>query len=200
MLARSQPIARSPTIHVRASSSSSHTSGSYHSPSSANATLLSDVPSISPRSLVKYLDTYVVGQTKAKKVLAVGVWNHYLRVASNQRMKEEAELRLEQQQQEELARQAEEEQPHTNAEAQEEGLSEASSRSLRLGKFKQPEATEKEGKETATVGEGWQSHQRILDERKAERARDRYRCPAVQEVSERREIQQNGIRRFGQGL
>ncbi|PWN53125.1 hypothetical protein IE53DRAFT_306932, partial [Violaceomyces palustris] len=36
-----------------------------------------------PRSLVQYLDTYVIGQTKAKKVLAVGVWNHYVRVANN---------------------------------------------------------------------------------------------------------------------
>lgn len=104
------------------------------------------MPSVSPRSLVKYLDTYVVGQTKAKKVLAVGVWNHYLRVASNQRMREEHEQRL--------------------ADAQPDAT--PASRSLRLGKF-QRDDTPAEGDE---VGESWKAHHAIQQERAAERSRD----------------------------
>ena len=51
------------------------------------------MPSVNPRSLVQHLDNYVVGQTRAKKVLAVGVWNHYLRVAANARRLAEHEER-----------------------------------------------------------------------------------------------------------
>ncbi|KAI0832470.1 ClpX ATPase regulatory subunit [Trametes gibbosa] len=36
-----------------------------------------------PRQLVKYLNDYVVGQEKAKKVLSVAVFNHYTRVHAN---------------------------------------------------------------------------------------------------------------------
>ena len=43
---------------------------------------------INPRALVSHLDSYVVGQAKAKKVLSVAVYNHYLRI----RRKEEREM------------------------------------------------------------------------------------------------------------
>lgn len=34
-----------------------------------------------PREMVAFLDTYVVGQSQAKRILSVGVHNHYKRVA-----------------------------------------------------------------------------------------------------------------------
>src|SRR6187200_1530308 len=40
--------------------------------------LFTKVPS--PRELVKQLDSYVVGQTQTKKVLAIAVHNHYKRL------------------------------------------------------------------------------------------------------------------------
>lgn len=39
----------------------------------------------SPRTIVKHLDEYVIGQEKAKKILAVAVYNHYSRVNENLR-------------------------------------------------------------------------------------------------------------------
>ena len=38
-----------------------------------------------PRSIAAYLDEYVVGQDSAKRALAVGVFNHYIRVAASSR-------------------------------------------------------------------------------------------------------------------
>ncbi|CBQ70881.1 related to atp-dependent clp protease, atp-binding subunit [Sporisorium reilianum SRZ2] len=162
------PLTRYPTTaptlqqirHSSSANSTNDTQGSFHSAGSATQTLLRDVPSISPRSLVKYLDTYVVGQTRAKKVLAVGVWNHYLRVASNQRMRDEAESRTQQQQQQQAEEQAGDKEGGA-------ALSESASRSLRLGKFKAPSDDE-----AASAKDSWQSHARIQHERAAERARD----------------------------
>ncbi|OZJ04790.1 hypothetical protein BZG36_01871 [Bifiguratus adelaidae] len=37
----------------------------------------------SPRMIVKHLDEYVIGQARAKKILAVAVYNHYARVRAN---------------------------------------------------------------------------------------------------------------------
>src|SRR5690606_19644593 len=42
---------------------------------------LKDLPK--PKSIRKVLDQYIIGQEKAKKVLAVAVYNHYKRLASN---------------------------------------------------------------------------------------------------------------------
>jgi hypothetical protein len=36
-----------------------------------------------PKSIAAYLDEYVIGQDHAKRALAVGVFNHYLKAASN---------------------------------------------------------------------------------------------------------------------
>ncbi|KAJ1601951.1 hypothetical protein NDA14_000080 [Ustilago hordei] len=155
-------FSRSPTIPRQLRHSTHSTQGSYHSPTSANQTLLSDVPAISPRSLVKHLDTYVVGQTKAKKVLAVGVWNHYLRVASNQRMKEEAELRL--MEQEEAVQQEEQTPAPAKVQGKDPPLPEAHSRSIRLGKYEQLLE--------ASTDESWKTHIKIQEERKAERVGD----------------------------
>lgn len=178
----SPPLSHSPaaaaaaasTLHqIRRKSSSTNTRGSYHSPISANATLLSDIPSISPRSLVKYLDSYVVGQTRAKKVLAVGVWNHYLRVASNQRMKDEAESRIQQHEQDHGTT-SESTTGAQEVDGEREGLSESALRSLRLGKVKTTRdiaiATEEEA--ASAIKDSWQSQQRIQQERQAERERD----------------------------
>ncbi|KAF9362577.1 hypothetical protein BGX34_005876 [Mortierella sp. NVP85] len=41
-----------------------------------------------PRTIVKHLDEYVIGQDKAKKILAVAVYNHYSRVSENLRQQQ----------------------------------------------------------------------------------------------------------------
>lgn len=48
-------------------------------------------PRITPKVLKQYLDQYVVGQDRAKKVLSVAVYNHYQRVQELQRRMDEAE-------------------------------------------------------------------------------------------------------------
>ncbi|KAJ5493423.1 ATP-dependent Clp protease ATP-binding subunit clpX-like [Penicillium diatomitis] len=48
-------------------------------------------PRITPKVLKQYLDQYVVGQDRAKKVLSVAVFNHYQRVQEIRRREEEAE-------------------------------------------------------------------------------------------------------------
>jgi ATP-dependent Clp protease ATP-binding subunit ClpX len=47
-------------------------------------------PRITPKVLKQYLDQYVVGQDRAKKVLSVAVYNHYQRVQELLRREEEA--------------------------------------------------------------------------------------------------------------
>lgn len=50
-------------------------------------------PRITPKILKQYLDQFVVGQDRAKKVLSVAVYNHYQKVQELQRREEEeAEL------------------------------------------------------------------------------------------------------------
>ena len=41
------------------------------------------VTSIKPRELSEYLDQYVIGQSRAKKVVSVAVYNHYQRIKNN---------------------------------------------------------------------------------------------------------------------
>jgi ATP-dependent Clp protease ATP-binding subunit ClpX len=45
-----------------------------------------------PAEINKFLDEYVVGQDRAKRVLAVAVYNHYKRVRAGQRPKDDVEL------------------------------------------------------------------------------------------------------------
>ena len=42
---------------------------------------LSDIPK--PREIKAYLDQYVIGQDRAKKILSVAVYNHYKRIVNN---------------------------------------------------------------------------------------------------------------------
>ncbi len=110
---------------------------------------------------MKYLDSYVVGQTRAKKVLAVGVWNHYLRVASNERSSNAAEV-----------------EESTVERHEESAVQEREARVVRLGKF----TTTGQGetlqagrgieREKRDDGEDWTAQRRIEAERIAERARD----------------------------
>ncbi|KAL5365397.1 P-loop containing nucleoside triphosphate hydrolase protein [Aspergillus floccosus] len=47
-------------------------------------------PRVTPRTLKQYLDQFVVGQDRAKKILSVAVYNHYQRVQELQRREDEA--------------------------------------------------------------------------------------------------------------
>ena len=47
---------------------------------------------LKPNAIKKYLDEYVIGQTDAKKVLSVAVYNHFKRVAHSGLEKEEIEI------------------------------------------------------------------------------------------------------------
>lgn len=66
-----EPSPRSPTKHRRA------------------APLPLDLPP--PRALVAHLDNHVIGQQRAKKYIAVAVYNHYLRILSNESSDRQAE-------------------------------------------------------------------------------------------------------------
>ena len=163
------PIAQTIAAHQQMRQSSSSTSattdtatdtnGSFHTPSSTTS-LLTDLPGISPRALVRYLDTYVVGQTRAKKVLAVGVWNHYLRVASNQRMRDEAAAR-EQEQAADATSLSPSDVPQDNAET-------PASPTSKLARVSDADKA------------AWQSHQKIKDERSAEAEPRRLRRSSTQ--------------------
>lgn len=54
-------------------------------------------PRFTPKILKQYLDQYVVGQDRAKKVLSVAVYNHYQRIQELRRREEEAAEMLAQQ-------------------------------------------------------------------------------------------------------
>ncbi|KAJ1957853.1 ATP-binding protein [Linderina pennispora] len=58
--------------------SESSAGGAAHTPQANNG-----MEPISPRMIVRYLDEYVIGQERAKKTLAVAVYNHYNRVRAN---------------------------------------------------------------------------------------------------------------------
>lgn len=47
-------------------------------------------PRLTPRMLKQYLDQFVVGQDRAKKILSVAVYNHYQRIMELQRQEEAA--------------------------------------------------------------------------------------------------------------
>jgi ATP-dependent Clp protease ATP-binding subunit ClpX len=57
---------------------------------------LSDLPDVlpTPQELKEYLDQYVIGQDKAKKVLSVAVYNHYKRIKYEQQLEETDNVEL----------------------------------------------------------------------------------------------------------
>ncbi|CAE6467207.1 unnamed protein product [Rhizoctonia solani] len=64
--------------YVRKAAIDRDPSRSWHNP--ATAWPGASAGGISPRALVAHLDSFVVGQERAKKVLAVAVYNHYSRI------------------------------------------------------------------------------------------------------------------------
>lgn len=61
-------------------------------------------PRITPKVLKQHLDTFVIGQERAKKVLSVAVYNHYQRIQELERREEEEEELLAQQARREFTR------------------------------------------------------------------------------------------------
>ena len=53
-------------------------------------------PRLTPKLLKQHLDQFVVGQERAKKVMAVAVFNHYQRIAELRRREEEEHQFLQQ--------------------------------------------------------------------------------------------------------
>src|SRR5438045_2074240 len=46
---------------------------------------------ITPRALKQYLDAYIIGQSRPKRILSVAVYNHYQRIQSLKRKHDEEE-------------------------------------------------------------------------------------------------------------
>ena len=63
-------------------------------------------PRITPSTLKDHLDAFVVGQDRAKRVLATAVYNHYQRVQELQRRDDEADEMLAQEQRRQAARES----------------------------------------------------------------------------------------------
>ncbi|RKX79759.1 MAG: ATP-dependent Clp protease ATP-binding subunit ClpX [Spirochaetes bacterium] len=51
---------------------------------------LEDVPT--PKEIKEYLDQYVIGQERAKKVLSVAVYNHYKRISQRSKIEDDVEI------------------------------------------------------------------------------------------------------------
>ncbi|QGA17839.1 hypothetical protein EYB26_005515 [Talaromyces marneffei] len=68
--------------------------GSYEAglptPGPLGSTPAFGAPRLTPRMLKQYLDQFVVGQDRAKKILSVAVYNHYQRIMELQRQEEAA--------------------------------------------------------------------------------------------------------------
>lgn len=65
-----------------------------HSPSnSSNSSSSISTTLTNPRLLKSHLDRFVIGQDRAKKVLAVAVYNHYVRLRSNSEREQEIQRR-----------------------------------------------------------------------------------------------------------
>ena len=56
-------------------------------PESKNKKTFFKTEAVKPRELSEYLDQYVIGQSRAKKVVSVAVYNHYQRIKNNLELK-----------------------------------------------------------------------------------------------------------------
>lgn len=60
------------------------------SPSETTAPQIADIPK--PQEIKSYLDQHIVGQTTAKKILSVAVYNHYKRITHNAKLADKVEI------------------------------------------------------------------------------------------------------------
>jgi len=60
-------------------------------------------PTLTPRTLKQHLDSFVVGQERAKKIMSVAVYNHYQRIQESQRQQDEEHALQKQQLRREMA-------------------------------------------------------------------------------------------------
>ncbi|KAF9422417.1 hypothetical protein BGZ94_008587, partial [Podila epigama] len=77
------PIPQPRDIHRGGGTNESSTSSGRKTGAGLTSEWMGNIQS--PREIVKHLDEYVIGQEKAKKILAVAVYNHYSRVNENLR-------------------------------------------------------------------------------------------------------------------
>lgn len=93
-------VARADSTRINRADFNSGFVGSYD-PNEPTTGPLADTPIlgagiITPRNLKQHLDQFVVGQERAKKIMSVSVYNHYLRISELQRREEEEHQRLQQ--------------------------------------------------------------------------------------------------------
>ncbi|KAI9470336.1 putative ATP-dependent Clp protease [Coemansia mojavensis] len=77
-----KPIGANTQSHTtgRDNTATRNSAGTSYNTSQSSA---SGMEPISPKMIMRYLDDYVIGQERAKKTLAVAVYNHYNRVRAN---------------------------------------------------------------------------------------------------------------------
>ncbi|KAG0191100.1 hypothetical protein DFQ28_000998 [Apophysomyces sp. BC1034] len=107
-------LALRPSYHIRNYSDSTRFGGRTLRPAVAEEPLsyLDSIKLSDPRTLVKHLNNYVIGQERAKKILAVAIFNHYNRVRANIIRQQQQQHQLQQRRQQEAGQAENDERPY----------------------------------------------------------------------------------------